>query len=266
MNIFPLTQTFRIDEHNYPQGGNFGPITGESLGVIFIGRGSGSITIDKSMFKLAGGLACFALSENYLNITCQNGIRTSLSFCITDPVEIERTTILRLRELPTLFQATNNLRKLFDLATGLTKSNDEIITNYRNILGEAIFTEYLCSVDKFLYLEEYPGFVTRMKQYIETHYTGDCDFDRFSQSLGVSFQYLTKVFTKYTGYTPTAYLWNMRREKAVESLRNSNFSINYISRACGFKSPYHFSNHIKKHFSYSPSEIRRRYRYNLSDD
>ena len=261
MNIFPLTQTFKINEYNYPQGGNFGPITGKTLGILFFQHGSGLITIDKSIYKLTADMACFASCENYLNISCQHGRRSTLSFCMTDLGDIPASVIHQLYELPSQFQATDHFRRLFRLATSLNNTNDEIAENYRNILGEAIFSEYLCTIDEYLFLEDYPETVINTIQYIEDHFMEDCRLDCFSKKLGLSSQYLTKVFTKYTGNTPTAYLWKTRREKALELLCNSDFSINYISGACGFKSPYHFSKHMKKHFTYNPSELRRRYIY-----
>ena len=265
MKIFSITQAFRIDQYNYPQGGNFGPITGKTLGLIYFQRGSGLVTIDKGIYKLTEDTACFAPSDNFLNVSCQNGIRSTMCFCLTDIGEIQSSMMHRLHGQPPLFKPTDQLKKLFKLATRLKKTNDEITENYRNILGEAIFSEYLCTIDGYLNLEEYPEAVINTKQYIEEHFMEDCRIDYFSQKLGLSNQYLTKIFRKYIGNTPTAYLWKIRRKKALELLCNSDYPVNYISDACGFKSPYHFSKHMKKHYTHNPSELRQRYIYNLSN-
>lgn len=266
MGIFSFahTQTFRISTYNYPLEGELEPITGKTLGMILCYRGACSITTDENTYELTTGMACFALCRNYLRISCRNKTRSTLATCLTDLGETQNAVILQLRELPPLFPARDHLRKLFKLATRLEHIDNEITEEYRNILGEAIFSECLYSMDKHLSLKEYPNVVINLKEYIEGHYMKNCSLDFLARKFGFSARYLSTVFKKHTGNTPIDYLWKIRREKALELLCNTDSTLEHISTACGFKNYYHFSKHMKRHFIYGPSELRQRYIYDNS--
>ena len=261
MSIFSFahTQTFRIDTHNYPQEEEAELVTGKASGVIVCYRGACSITIDENTYELTTGMACFALCRHHLRISCRNDVSSTLATCLTDLDGIQNAVILQLRELPPLFPAKDHLRKLFKLAMRLERTDDGITEDYRNILGEAIFSEYLYSVDKHLSLKEYPDVVINLKQYIESHYMKDCSLDSLAREFGFSGRYLSKVFKKHTGHPPIDYLWKIRRERALELLCNTDYSFDRVAGACGFRNYHHFSKHMKRHFTYSPSELRQRY-------
>ena len=75
---------------------------------------------------------------------------------------------------------------------------------------------------------------------------------------GLTGRHLIRLFQKYFNYTPSHYLWKIRLEKSAQLLCRSGLTIGEVAFQCGFQSQAHFSRAIKKHYGYSPSELRKR--------
>ena len=98
--------------------------------------------------------------------------------------------------------------------------------------------------------------VSLVKEYVRQHYAGEISLNTLSQSLGYSPSYLTKVFNKIEGCTPSAYLREYRMNIARQLLKNPAATVASVSAAVGYTDPFHFSKSFKQTFGYSPSEQR----------
>lgn len=100
--------------------------------------------------------------------------------------------------------------------------------------------------------------VLHIEREIIRHYT-DHDFDlaAFLKQLPFSEDYLTKLFKKEMGSTPSKYLMDLRLRSAMDWLRISgDSSISEIAAMCGFRDPLHFSRVFRKKYGASPSAFR----------
>ena len=71
-----------------------------------------------------------------------------------------------------------------------------------------------------------------------------------------SIQFLVKAL-KEGGITPITYLNNFRMKKAKELLLQQEMRISEVAFACGFETPYYFTNTFKKHFGISSGAWRK---------
>lgn len=80
------------------------------------------------------------------------------------------------------------------------------------------------------------------------------------ESIAARFGYCEKqlrnLFRKYMGVAPKQYLIQAKVEKACQLLTLSSYSVNEISDALKFSSPFHFTNTFKKVKGMSPSAYR----------
>ena len=101
----------------------------------------------------------------------------------------------------------------------------------------------------------------RIKKYIEAN-AADPSFsvaavaDKFSFSA----DYVGKIFSKYTGMTINAYLANLRLERSLKLLRDTEVPINDIAGMVGYSSPNYFARVFKKQMDQTPTEYRTRVR------
>lgn len=84
-----------------------------------------------------------------------------------------------------------------------------------------------------------------------------------AQRLEVSQEYLTRCFCKYTGVTPGKYLNQVRIENAKILLRQGNYSIQFVSDACGFANANYFARVFRRSVGLTPREYGRARRTDL---
>ena len=92
--------------------------------------------------------------------------------------------------------------------------------------------------------------------YLKEHYMDDVDFSAFSQKLGFSSAYLTKLFNKYKGCTPLKYLTDIRIHQARDLLLNTDLTIREVGERVGYPDQFHFSKTFRKTTGASPSAFR----------
>jgi len=73
----------------------------------------------------------------------------------------------------------------------------------------------------------------------------------------LSLPHFNVVFREATGMAPAYFVQRIRMKKALEILRNSEFSIEQVANFTGFCDPFHFSRQFKKTFGISPSQYRK---------
>lgn len=92
--------------------------------------------------------------------------------------------------------------------------------------------------------------------YIQKNYASPLDLSILSEHLGFSSSYLTKIFNKHKGLTPSKYIRNYRMSIAQQLLANSELPVNDIALAVGYTDPFHFSKSFKAETGVSPTIYR----------
>ncbi len=85
------------------------------------------------------------------------------------------------------------------------------------------------------------------------------DLPTLAARLGISKEYLIKIFKAETGFTPMSWLRNVKHEAAIHYLNNTKLSMKEIAACLGYSSQYHFSRNFKEESGQSPTEYRVRY-------
>ena len=94
--------------------------------------------------------------------------------------------------------------------------------------------------------------VYEVMQYIEENYKQSISLDLLASTFNLSKQWLILRFKKEMNITPITYLNHFRMKKAKELLLQQEMLISEVAFACGFETPYYFTNAFKKHFGISP--------------
>lgn len=91
--------------------------------------------------------------------------------------------------------------------------------------------------------------------YIRLHYQSDVTITDVAGQTGIGERYLRKLFAQYLNLSPLDYLNQIRINKSIELLRNTELSVKEICFTCGFKSPQYFSRVFKQQMGISPREV-----------
>ena len=95
-------------------------------------------------------------------------------------------------------------------------------------------------------------------EYIHRHYMDLLELGEIAGKFNFSVSYLTKIFTKLTGKTPSKYIRDYRISMSKQLLRNPNLSISAVGKKVGYPDQFHFSKIFKQATGLSPSDYRNR--------
>ncbi|WP_241674837.1 response regulator [Paenibacillus luteus] len=100
--------------------------------------------------------------------------------------------------------------------------------------------------------------VEKIKKYISLHIDEDLSRQCISDYIGLSPDYIVKVFKKETGKSITDYILQERINLAKELLKNTDITITNIAMAVGFSTNFpYFSTIFKKQVLMTPQEYRK---------
>lgn len=91
--------------------------------------------------------------------------------------------------------------------------------------------------------------------YIRHNYQTDLTIRGVAEFSGISERYLRKLFVQHLNLSPLDYLNQIRINKSIELLRNTDLSVKEICYQCGFQSPQYFSRIFKQQMGISPREV-----------
>lgn len=99
--------------------------------------------------------------------------------------------------------------------------------------------------------------VEHVRQYIADHYqNSDLSVYSIADANGLSANYTSILFRQLTGINISAYITNMRMNKAKELLKDMRRSIQEVSALTGYADSHYFAKVFKKHAGVTPSEYR----------
>ena len=102
--------------------------------------------------------------------------------------------------------------------------------------------------------------ITRMIEYIDTHFMDDINLDSLAEQFFVSKYYLCREFKKYTNRTINQYINTTRILNAQRQIMETSRSFTVIASDCGFASCTHFTRTFKQVTGITPSEIKSTYK------
>ncbi len=101
--------------------------------------------------------------------------------------------------------------------------------------------------------EEY---IRKSIAYIQNHLDTFFTVDDVARELGLNRSYFSRLFTRISGISPSAFIENYRLDNAWHILRHTNIPIAKISRSVGYHDPAYFSRRFQQRYGIPPSQVR----------
>lgn len=198
----------------------------------------------------------------------------------------EGTTLMQLEFLPDIFsefiqkkecETNSHIPSYLSLFSGKNKlikivNNVRIMRTVQRIVNELesqnVYFQYLVVmyyaellVLVYRYIDEvYLPICTNVSlhkaiTYIRMHFSDTINMADVALQSGVSERQLRNLFTQYLNMPPLAYINQIRVNKAIDLLRNTELSVKEVCFQCGFQSPQYFSRLFKQQTGLTPREI-----------
>lgn len=246
----------------------FGPHQHVRIEINFVKKGSCILRLEKESVSF---------SENEMMIICSNVNHTF-------EAGSEGTTLMQLEFLPEIFSRFDSTEKnTTNELTPFTIFSDEnrlikIVNNVRIMRAvQRIVNELNVKKKYYQYLvvmyyaelliliyrhmdEVYLPLCTneglkKAISYIREYFQKDINTEEIAEYSGVGERYLRKLFSQYLNMSPLDFLNQIRINKSIELLRNTELSVKEICFICGYKSPQYFSRIFKQQMGISPKEL-----------
>lgn len=178
------------------------------------------------------------------------------NFPASTPITAARKTILlaataifsSLLEMDIFFPIEDMNRMLHQIEQSDQVS--QIKELFRTYLGGLIDTESKISRDAHEYIE-------KTLAYLQAHFSEPVTIPQIAENTGISPIYLNKIFKLATGKTLSEYLNFYRTEKSKEMLKNTDMTINDISKALGYNDVRSYIRFFKKFYDITPNHYRK---------
>lgn len=134
------------------------------------------------------------------------------------------------------------------------------VDEFTNLAVESLTWQILCElgrVDRRRATGRHQVSVGSVMEQLRDEFISPPSVSSLAVSLGIHRSQLARSFKAQTGLTISDFLRNVRIEKAIELLENTNLSMVEIALSCGFSDQSHFSRTFRRTTSKSPSEWRR---------
>jgi AraC family L-rhamnose operon regulatory protein RhaS len=145
---------------------------------------------------------------------------------------------------------------LQQLGIGLGLDSGAARNELRNAIGLATFGAYLFESKLSEEQRGIPHALLRARRYINEQFAHEITLAQLADVAALTPTHLVAAFGKHFGTTPVRYLWSVRAEHARRLLLHTGLPSAEIAFRCGYKSPYHFSRHIKQSFGMAPTALR----------
>jgi len=74
---------------------------------------------------------------------------------------------------------------------------------------------------------------------------------------GISYSRLRKLFQDDQGESPTAMIWRLKTDQAVQLIRATGLTLAEVAEQCGFSNAFHLSRCVKERTGIAPRELRK---------
>lgn len=171
-------------------------------------------------------------------------ISAGLSYNITDDYELLKAGMI-------VYDA------LYSWATHLYNQKHLQNSPFENLLHE-VYEKFLKS--KHTHKQKVPDWVKELKNIIQDQIDTQFTFDlkKISSDLELNPSYLSREFSKYfDDMNFGEYIRKIRINKAIDFIKNSNYSLTKIAYLTGFSDQSHFTRIFKQHTGKSPSAYKK---------
>lgn len=101
--------------------------------------------------------------------------------------------------------------------------------------------------------------IDQIKRYLELNFDKNITNEMLSQQFGFVPSYISKIFRRHKGVSPSEYMTRLRMEKAKAAIiNNPDLLIRNVAQLVGYNDPYYFSKAFKKETGKWPTQFQQK--------
>lgn len=136
----------------------------------------------------------------------------------------------------------------------LTKRRGQIVFMRQRILFLDMLTHIVSDLRSQIVTGHTNTVIEKTIDYMVLHYHESISVEELAHMAGLSPSHFSRLFKKYTGYSPIHYLTQIRMDRAKELLVLSDYKLKAIAQSIGYSDELYFSRLFKKTVGTAPSQ------------
>jgi AraC-like DNA-binding protein len=197
--------------------------------------------------------------ERYKNATTDNNANAQNGILSKDPIQNDKYHFVTLAAMITRVcmqyglshETAYNLSDIYIQKMDVCTSLDEIAALRTDMIYE--FTDQMQELKR---QNIYSKHIVKCIDYIYDNLNTNLSINEIADELELNPTYLSKLFSKETGMSLSAYVKEEKLRAAAYMLEYSSFSIGDISEYFCFSSQSHFTNAFQKQYNITPKRFR----------
>ncbi|MED4229046.1 AraC family transcriptional regulator [Neobacillus cucumis] len=144
---------------------------------------------------------------------------------------------------------------LLEKIISLSKRRGAVIAFKKKILFQELLLMFIQDFHTQTISKDTKQVIEETIDYISHHYQRTITLTDLAKMAGLSNSHYSRLFKKYTGYSPIEYLTHLRIDLAKELLAHSDIRIKEVSQSVGYEDELYFSRIFKKFVGVSPTQF-----------
>lgn len=175
----------------------------------------------------------------------------------TRRVDLENARMILNDLLGVLNRAAKKHRVPLESVYGSCSGFDEIWRRFSSVAdAKAFFSSAFSRLVSAMHTDApsagYSHYVRQTLRRIQTDYADELSVSEIAEQLGISSNYLSKLFKEETGTGFAVYLTDYRIERSIALMKEHTLPLSQIAERCGFRQYTYFTNVFKKKTGKSP--------------
>lgn len=241
---------------NYAPGGICGPRVQADFQLVAVHEGDAVVEIDGVPHMISAQWMGLMLPGRREFFQFDPLRTTHHGWCAVHPTLVPQPLADALAQAPAVLPLSPRMRTLLEFGLGAPQQDVPAATALLEQLGIAVLQLYSCEAQTRDRADVLPDPVLAAQRLIAAHLAEPLTVASIAHEVGVTPQYLIKLFRRVVGTTPAKYLWQLRVQRGVELLRATGLSVEQVSIQCGFQSAFHFSRLVRQRYGRSPRAMR----------
>jgi len=243
----------------YTPGGHFGPYIRTSFILIVLTKGSLRLTVDDASYNLAPGEAILLHPGAKEFFRFSPDSESAHTWCEIWPDLLSSANRRLFRKTRGVHQAPASIHLLIE--EGLTtpiQSNPNLHSAMSTLALACLlrFTAQANSLDQQSTAPPLHPILQRALDFATYHYVELRSGEDLARSIGISTSRLRALCKAAWSESPSAIIWRLKVEHAIQLIRSTGFTLGEIADNCGYANAFHLSRAVRRHTGHSPSRLR----------
>lgn len=252
-------KNYLFGKTTYLPGGRCGPRIQDNFQLVILTGGSLQVTVRDTTRELVPGEAILqhpGIREFYRFSLDK---KTTHSWCQISPRLLsptDRKILLRVRHIA---PAPSSIHLLIEEGLAIQNHGNKILDHAMAALARSCllrFAAHAIDLDQRKTSAPIHPALERALDVAAVHYAELHSADDLAQRAGISTSRLNTLCREYKGETPSAMIWRLKLEHAIQLIRSTGLTLSEISDHCGYANPFHLSRSVRRHTGHPPRNLR----------